>query len=86
MTTEDLFNGVMNTPRIHEGVVASVKHLRLCIDKMAEKQAKYNADWHDDPEASDHAEYHAPHLEQFPQQVRDETVKDLVAYFLQELK
>lgn len=56
--------------------------LRMFIDRVAKKQAKANADWHDDPESEDHADYHAPAEDQFPRGVRDKTILATVAHHL----
>ena len=85
MNAEYLYRGAMNEKRTHDSIVFAVGHLRRAIDNLAELAAKTNAEWHDDPEAEDHADYHAPADVQFPRAVRDEAIRDLVAHYLVEM-
>ncbi len=81
---EYLVTAINNDAAAHNAVVGVVKHLQHVVNRMAVKAAKANADWHDDPEADDHAAFHAPADQQFPQAVRDEAVLDLVKYWVNE--
>lgn len=56
--------------------------LRMFMDRVARKQAQANADWHDDPESDDHADFHAPAEDQFPRGARDKAILATVAYHL----
>lgn len=85
MTAESLDLFIANDKPIHDSIVFAVKHLRSTVDRAAEKLAKANAEWHDDPDADDHAAWHAPADVQFPREVRDEVIRDLVGYWLNEL-
>lgn len=84
MTAEDLFNAVMNDPNIYKSITFAVSYMRSSINRIAEMTAKANAEWHDEPRKEDYDEHHAPAAEQFTKDVRDETIRDLVAYFLKE--
>lgn len=84
-TAEQLEIAVQNDRRAYDAFWNSVKLLRAAVDRVAERVAKENADWHDDPEADDHAEYHAPADQQFPREVRDECIKSLFAHYVGEL-
>lgn len=46
------------------------RHLSQAVDQAARVLAKHRAQWHDDPEADDHAEFHAPWEEQFDAEAR----------------
>lgn len=59
--------------------------LRGFIDKVAERQAKANQDWHDDPEAPDWGLYHATAEVQFPRAARDAAILELVSRHLEVL-
>ena len=86
MSADDLVLFVNNDRRLYERVVSGVRSLIATLDRAAEAKAKANAHWHDDPEAEDHAEYHAPADVQFPRLVRDQAIRELVDYYLRELK
>lgn len=86
MNAETLVIAANNDKRTYDAIVFAVRHLRSAIDQTAVRVAKENAEWHDDPNADDHAEFHAPADVQFPREIRDEAIKDLVAYYLAELK
>lgn len=84
-TAETLYIAAQNEKDEYDRIVFAVGHLRATLDRTARRVAKENADWHDDAEAEDHADFHAPPSEQFPQSVRDEAIRDLVAFYLGEL-
>lgn len=84
MTSEALIRYVMNDRKLHDSVVFAVNHLRSTMDRAAASIAKENADWHDDPDAEDHAAFHAPADVQFPRVMRAEAIRDLVAHYLAE--
>lgn len=79
MKAENLFNFISNDKELWDSVVHHAHMLRSLVDRAAVQLAKENARWHDDPDADDHAEYHAPAEVQFPRDVRDEVVRDLIA-------
>ncbi len=82
MTAQDLDLFISNDSLTHNSIRLSVKNIRHVV--AAAKLAKANAEWHDDLAAEDHAEFHAPASEQFTREVRDEVIRDLVAYWLSE--
>jgi len=83
---DDLFN-VANADEItYKAVVFAVGHLRYVIDRRAEAVAKAKAEHHDDPDADDYEAHHAPAEVQYPRAARDEAIRQLVAYYLKELK
>ena len=84
MKSETLEIAANNEKVEYDSIVSCVKRLRATLDKTAERVAKANADWHDDPSAEDHAEYHAHAIVQFPREVRDEAIRNLVNYYLKE--
>lgn len=84
MNAETLFNRIRNESKYCERLRTNILSLRRMMDEIAEMQAKDNAEWHDDPEAEDHAEFHASAEKQFSRATRDKAVKDLVAFYLQE--
>jgi hypothetical protein len=86
MTAENLDLFISNDSKLLGSIQFAVKHLRDTVDRAAVKLAKINADWHDDPAAEDHAEFHAPAEVQFPRAVRDEVIRDFVAFYLAEMR
>ena len=64
---------------------ATAKQLRSSFARLAERQAKSNSEWHDDPTADDYAKYHAPAIAQFPPDVRNAAIIKVLAYHLREL-
>lgn len=86
MQAETLVTAANNEKSEYESIVFAVKHLRATIDRTANRVAKENANWHDDPNAEDHADYHASADVQFPRELRDEAIRDLVAFYLAEIK
>lgn len=85
MTAETLVRSAMNEQSEWARVTSAVRQLRHAIDRTSRRVARANADWHDDPEADDYAEFHAPAAEQFPREVRDEAILDLVRHYLTEI-
>lgn len=70
--------------RFHDSMVHHVKMMRSTVDIAASEAAKANREWHDDPTTEDHAEFHAPSIEQYPREVRDSVVRMFVEYWLAE--
>ena len=85
MTSETLFLNVQNERSDYDSLIHHVKMLRALVDRAASRCAKENAAWHDDPTSEDHAEYHSPADVQFPRELRDQAVKDLVDFYLGEM-
>lgn len=81
---EELVTAAMNDRAEHDAITRAIRQLRSWVDITAERITKANADWHDDPAAEDHAAYHAPAIEQFPRDARDEAILDLVRHYLTE--
>lgn len=82
---ETLVNRISNEQAACESAKGCVKMLRHLVDRIAKLQAKDNANWHDDPDAEDHAAFHADAIEQFPRDVRNQAIRDLVDYWVDEL-
>ena len=70
---------------LHDSAASAIKTLRRAADRAASEIAKHRAEWHDDPSAEDHADFHAPANEQFPREVRDELCRYLLRWWLDEL-
>lgn len=85
MTSETLIRSAMNDARDYDRVTFAVRHLRRAVDATARRVASQNAEWHDDPTAEDHEEFHAPADVQFPREARDEAILDLVRHYLTEI-
>ena len=85
MNADTLVTAAMNELGDYDAIVFAVIGLRRTIDRTAARVAKANAEWHDDAEAEDHAAFHAPAEEQFPREMRDEAIRDLVAHYLVEM-
>lgn len=81
--TLDLY--VSNNKSLLDAVQSAVRLLRSVVDRAASEAARENRQWHDDPEAEDHKDFHAPAIEQFPRSVRDETIIGLVEFHLSEM-
>lgn len=77
--------GAINDPIIDRTIAFAVRHLRAAVDRTANLVARANADWHDDPEASDYAEFHSPAEVQFSREARDKAILDLVQRYLVEI-
>lgn len=58
--------------------------LKETVRHVAERAAKENARWHDDPESPDHWLYHAPFEMQFPAPVQFEALVEMALYLLRE--
>jgi hypothetical protein len=80
-----LYLSVTNEAADYRSVVHHVKALRALVDRAASRCAKENAEWHDDPASEDHADYHAPADVQFPREDRDQTIRELVDFYLGEM-
>lgn len=85
LSSEALATAAVNETREYNQIMFAVKQLRSALDRTANRVAKENAEWHDDPDAEDHLTYHAPADEQFPREARDEAIRQLVAHYLAEL-
>lgn len=79
-----LVDVVLNERGKHKSFSTAVRHLRSIVEHTAIVLAKQNAAWHDDPNAEDHAAYHTPWDEQFPEAVRHEAILALVKHYLEE--
>ncbi len=83
---EGLVNRVQNERDEHRSFRSKVEALRDLLDLVATRQAKANADWHDDPDSDDHGLYHSPADQQFTREERDKALLELVARHLEVLK
>jgi hypothetical protein len=81
---EELVTAAINERAEHDAITRAIRQLRSWVDITAERVAKANADWHDDPESDSHAAYHAPAIEQFPREARDAAIIELVQFYLNE--
>ena len=68
----------------YDATCFAIRHLRSSLHSLANRKAKENALWHDDPESDDHADFHAPAEEQFPAAMRDEVLLELVRFYVSE--
>jgi hypothetical protein len=82
---DDLVGRVQNTKEEFDRVRACVTLLRSVMDQTCKGASKDNADWHDDPDAPDHALYHATAEQQFPRTERDRAILELVSRHLETL-
>lgn len=82
--SESLELMIRNDPTLLEEVAHHVRQLQRAVARAAGKHAKANAEWHDDPDAEDHALFHAPVDQQFPPEVQLQAVAELVLYRLRE--
>jgi hypothetical protein len=85
VNAETLTTAAMNDRHDWARITHLVGQLRLVIDHTAQRAARENSAWHDDPEAEGHAKYHAPADVQFPRDVRDAAVLELVRHYLTEI-
>lgn len=69
---------VQNDRELYDAVRQAVESLKRAVDRAAEQFAKANADWHDDPEADDHAAFHAPAIVQLPREERTKALLELL--------
>ena len=80
--SETLVNHVQNTSEDHRHIRLYVERIRDYLDAVAKRHAKANMEWHDDPEADDHLLFHAPSDQQFPREVRDAAILEIVSRHL----
>ena len=78
-----LFDYANDTRTHSNGIRAHVARMCRLIDCAAWELAQANQNWHDDKDAPDHALFQAQHLEQFPREMRDAAVLDLVKRHLE---
>lgn len=62
--------------------VAAMQQLFRAVGRAAKRCAKERAEWMDDPDDENYAEYHKPANEMYPAEVRAATVKELVSSYL----
>jgi len=75
-----------NEKHIHESIVHHIRAIRFMVDDAARRAAKANSDWHDDPTAEDHADYHRDWKDQYPQESRNKACRSLVDFYLTEFE
>ena len=75
---------VLNEASAHDSIQRHACAIVNEVRRLADKSAKANADWHDDPEAADHWLFHAPSEAQFPGSLVMETAAECFLYFLRE--
>lgn len=81
---EFLENIVHNDPHAHDTIRRAMLSAVRAVEHLAEKQAKANKEWHDDPESADHWLFHAPHEMQFPAPEVMRTAAEVLLYFMRE--
>lgn len=82
---ENLFLFVQNDHAAYDSICHYVRMMRATLDRCAVQLSKERAKWHDDPEAEDHAEFHAPAIEQFPLDMRDRVAVELFTHYMSEV-
>lgn len=84
--THPLFITITNDAETIKGFKHAVKSFLRGVDFQAERLARANANWHDDPEndPEGHAAMHAPADIQFTPEVRRAVAIELFEYFLTE--
>lgn len=80
---ESLVNCVQNTREDHQMIRLYVERLRDYLDAVAKRCTKWNQDWHDDPASEDHRLFQSSSDAQYPQEMRDAAILDLVATHLE---
>lgn len=78
-----LFDYANNTEALSHWMRSHVESFRRLIDRAARELATANQNWHDDKEAGDHELFQATSAEQFPREMRDAAVLDLVKRHLE---
>ncbi len=73
-----LFDYANNTEQLSNHVRHHVESLRRLMDGAARDMNKVHREWHDDQDAADHPLYHAGEFDQYPRELRDAAVLDLV--------
>lgn len=79
---DTLINCAQNDRKIYESVAFTSRCLRYLVDALADRAAREAAEWHDDPKHKGYAMAHAPADAQFPREVRDEAVLELIRIHL----
>lgn len=75
-----------NEQHIHESIVHHIRAIRFMVDDAARRAAQANSDWHDDPTADDHADYHRNWQEQYPPASRNTACRSLIDFYLTEFE
>ena len=78
-----LYDYTQNTEALANSVRHHVESLRRLTDRAARELAQANQTWHDDKAAADHALFQAGEAEQFPREMRDAAVLELVRRHLE---
>ena len=81
-SASDLELAAMNDRDTYESIQRHVSGIVSAIGRCADNLARANKAWHDDPESSDHALFHAPSEAQFPPSERVIAVAQCVLNFL----
>lgn len=82
--SERLVREAMNESCEHAEILRHVRAIQHAIDRIADKAAKANADWHDDLDSPDHGLYHSHPELQFPPSVRMLAAAECALYFMRE--
>jgi hypothetical protein len=78
-----LFDYANNTAELSNWMRSHVESFRRLMDRAASKLADANQQWHDDKDAADHPLFQASGFEQFPREMRDAAILDLVKRHLE---
>lgn len=73
-----LFDFVKNTRDLSDQLTYHTGRLRALMDLAARNLAGHNQNWHDDKASDDHPLFQAPAEVQFPRELRDAAILDLV--------
>ncbi len=81
---EALVRVARNEPSTHDAIQRHVSGIVRELERLRDKSAKANKEWHDDPESADHWLYHAPAEMQYPGSVVMQAAAECALYFLRE--
>lgn len=83
-SADNLVLYVQNDSELHGSFSLLVNLMTVMMTRAARQLAKANAEWHDDPEADDHALFHAPFDVQFPPEEQLKAIAEIVLCRLRE--
>lgn len=85
MSADQLFDFAVNKEKHYKRIMFAVRQLRSVMDCVANELRNEHAEWADDPQAASYAEFHASADVQFPREMRDEAILELVNHYLAEI-
>lgn len=83
---EELLLYLQNDGEIYTQFVNHIRLLKRVVNAAASGLALHKAQWHDDPETENYAEFHAPAIEQFPPEARKKTLLAQVQYLVENME